>query len=238
MRALKNSIEFFLGLLFPDMCLGCRKEGFLLCGPCSSSLLRTLPSCIACKKFVPAQGNSPPGKTCRSCRKKTAVSVFFSPLRYREALVQDLIHQLKYRRTKEIAKILAGIILHRLRQFQIVFPPDATLLPIPLHHRKKRVRGFNQAELIAMELSRLLSLPTETELLKRVKATRSQTGLGFEERKNNLEGAFVITDRGRIQGKNFILLDDVKTTGATFNAAASVLKESGARKVWAVSAAQ
>ena len=99
------------------------------------------------------------------------------------------------------------------------------LVPVPLHRSRERVRGFNQAELIASRIG----LPIATRLLRRRKNTPSQTGLTRNERKRNLAGAFEI--RGEAAGCKIILVDDVYTTGSTMNEIARTLKRAGAERV-------
>jgi ComF family protein len=99
-----------------------------------------------------------------------------------------------------------------------------TIIPVPLHRSRERLRGFNQAELIAKHLGR----PVSARLLRRRKNTPSQTGLSRNERKQNLASAFEVC--GKVEG-TLIVVDDVYTTGSTMNEIAKTLKRAGAKRV-------
>jgi ComF family protein len=106
-------------------------------------------------------------------------------------------------------------------------------VPVPLHRRRQRARGFNQAA----DLARHLDLPV-APLLRRVRATPSQTTLPAAERRANMRGAFALSRRTSVSGMRLVLVDDVSTTGATLEACASVLKDAGAIEVRAITAAR
>ena len=106
-----------------------------------------------------------------------------------------------------------------------------------MHRSRKRVRGFNQSELIAARLSSLINLRAENHILRKNKKTAPQVGLSGEKRRNNIIGSFSVSNPESVKNKNVILVDDVKTTGATLEEAARVLKNAGAGKIWAVTVA-
>jgi ComF family protein len=120
-------------------------------------------------------------------------------------------------------------------------PSDPLLLvPVPLHRSRRRSRGFNQAELIARAALKQLPHRIElvSELLIRRRETISQVGLSREERIENMRGAFRVSDRARLKGRNIIVVDDVMTTGTTLSECARVLKKAGANQVWAATVAR
>ena len=104
------------------------------------------------------------------------------------------------------------------------------IIPVPLHRRKQRIRGFNQAELLAKELSRYAGIPVDTAILKKCHATRSQKKLDAAERKKNLQKAFQVV--GNPAGMRILLIDDVYTTGSTMDVLAKLLLEKGASHVY------
>ena len=104
------------------------------------------------------------------------------------------------------------------------------IVPVPLHWRKQKIRGFNQAELLARELSRYTGIPVNTRLLKKNHATRSQKKLDAAGRKQNLREAFQVV--GNPAGKSILLIDDVYTTGSTMDVLAKLLLEKGASHVY------
>ena len=136
-----------------------------------------------------------------------------------------------------MAEILADLLENYLQKYKIWLPKEALLVPIPLHKNRERKRGFNQAKLIARHLSERLGLELAENVLKKTKATRPQIELRAEERRKNLTGAFAVSDPQKIQNKIILLLDDVKTTGTTLEEAAVVLKQAGAKRVWAITVA-
>lgn len=107
--------------------------------------------------------------------------------------------------------------------------PDV-IVPIPLYPRKKRMRGFNQAEDIAVKFGKYLKIPVESGMLKKIKNTKSQKKINEAERRRNLEGAFKASKSAL--GKVVLVVDDVYTTGSTMDEAAKSLKEAGALKVY------
>ena len=104
------------------------------------------------------------------------------------------------------------------------------IIPVPLHRRKQRIRGFNQAELLAKELSRYAGIPVDTAILKKCNATRSQKRLDAAERKKTLQKAFQVV--GNPAGMRILLIDDVYTTGSTMDVLAKLLLEKGASHVY------
>jgi len=105
------------------------------------------------------------------------------------------------------------------------------LVPVPLHIRRERWRGFNQSQLIAEKLSDKFGIEIDCHGLKRVKHGKAQAKLSKSERWENIKGSF-FWEKESLSGRNIILIDDVVTTGATLNEAAKVLKENGAGEVW------
>ena len=230
--------RIFLDLLFPIQCAGCADEGSFLCRHCSETLILVPPACIVCKKLVPARDNAIPGRTCKLCRKKSHISSFFSPFLYETGLIRDLIHQLKYRRIREIHIPLAKLLASSLRYFLVPIPPGAIIVPIPLAPARRRVRGFNQSALIAERLWAELGLPLAATVLKKIKNTPPQMELARDARLGNLAGAFAVSDAAAIKNKIVILIDDVKTTGATLEEAAKTLKAAGAKEIRAITIAR
>ncbi|MBI2053434.1 MAG: ComF family protein [Candidatus Sungbacteria bacterium] len=112
------------------------------------------------------------------------------------------------------------------------------MIPIPLHKSRERVRGFNQSRLIAQECARSLRRPLHTDILHKTKKTAPQMELLREARLTNLAGAFTVSSADAIRNRTCILIDDVKTTGATMESAARTLKDAGAGKIWAITIAR
>ena len=145
-----------------------------------------------------------------------------------EGLIQDAIHHLKYRNLRAPAPELAGILSRYLQTHPL---PGDSLLPVPLHPRRLRRRGYNQALLLARELGKLRGLEVNDGLLKRIKDNSPQAeATNLEQRLLNVAGSFAC--RGDAAGAKIILIDDVSTTGSTLSACAEALKRAGASSVW------
>ena len=187
--------------------------------------------------MTPAELPHPAGHTCKHCRRRIPISVFLSPISYRHPLVNHLIHEFKYRRIQMLAPIFVDLLTSYISSYRIVFPQHALIIPIPLHPRKQRIRGFNQASLLGYELSKRLSIPIDKQTLIRVIATPSQAMLTARSRHENVQDVFSIRDTTLLNGKSIILIDDVKTTGATLTQAARMLKQAGAKEIWAITVA-
>jgi ComF family protein len=113
----------------------------------------------------------------------------------------------------------------------IDFTDYSLIIPVPLHIKRLRERGFNQSLVLARAVEHKRQIPVNFSVLKRHKFTLTQTGSNRNERKENIKGAFEVTDKKKIDGKNIILIDDVYTTGATINECAKTLIKAGAQKV-------
>jgi ComF family protein len=147
-----------------------------------------------------------------------------------DGVVRDLVHSLKYADRHDGRRLLG----RWLSTAGAEFLPDADLIiPVPLHRWRLFTRRFNQAALLAQELSRLRGVPWDATALVRVKRTPQQVGLTRDQRQYNMAAAFKVPEAGRarIEDRKIVLVDDVITTGATANACARVLKAAGAARV-------
>ena len=219
LRKLTNAA---LDLLFPLRCLGCRKEGKLLCPACVATLPQLLPP--YCAMYAnPA--------TDRQCRRCAVMPLEVDGLRapfLMEGTIRDAVHSLKYRNLRAAAPELGQLLAQYLDSHPM---PVKVIVPVPLHPRRLRSRGYNQSELLARELGKLTGLPVNNRLLARTKNTPSQVSLANqEERRRNTAGSFACA--GDAAGQKILLLDDVATTGSTISACAAALKTGGAASVW------
>jgi ComF family protein len=145
-------------------------------------------------------------------------------------VMRDLIHAFKYA-DRHDARALFGRWLTGAGA-ELLAEADV-IMPVPLHRHRLMGRKFNQAALLAQEISRRTGVPADMLALTRVKATPPQVGLTEAERRRNLTGAFQVTAaaRARVAGRKIVLIDDVITTGSTANASARVLRRAGAERV-------
>ncbi|HYR88657.1 MAG TPA: ComF family protein [Terriglobia bacterium] len=215
-------IDSILNLLFPVACVVCRAQVLErrwgpACPECWSRLEPLAPPfCPQCGEPAPAIEG-----LCGRCRKGEYVFDFARSALFFTHTLREIIHHLKYAERVSLAGSLGDILKGCLDHEPF---SGGVVVPVPLHRRRERERGFNQAELIAARLGG----PMERGLLRRRKDTPSQTGLSRSERKRNLAGAFEV--RGSVAG-TVILVDDVYTTGSTVNEIARTLKRAGAQRV-------
>jgi len=229
---LKAFFSFALDILFPKRCAGCQKEGVFLCENCKDAIRTIPPACFVCEK------RSPDGTICPNCKPETAVRRFLAPLSFHDATARELIHAYKYHGAKEIAEALGEYIVSSLYTYQISPPPNSILVPIPLHPKRLRERGFNQAELVANVIGEKLGLAVETQILGRKVYRKQQTEMRHrKDRMENAKGVYRVKEPPPAES-TLILIDDVATTGATLEEAAKVLKAAGAKQVWAFTAAR
>lgn len=149
---------------------------------------------------------------------------------------QKMIHSVKYDGNFRLGIFIGKVIAERLRDRIINWQADL-IIPIPLHHRKKAERGFNQSLYLAKGISASTGITIKKNAVIRARFTSSQTKLNLVERKNNIEGAFKVTNPKIIEDKKIILVDDVITTGATISECANCLLNAGASKIFALSSA-
>lgn len=212
-----------LSIIAPHYCLGCDREGTLLCQECSGGLPVLAERCYRCHSL------SPSGRTCVKCRRQSPLHTVTAATQYGE-LAKDLVWKLKFAHAPAAAESIAHIIRDR-----VVFD-DAILVYVPTATARVRQRGFDQALLIGRQLSRTTGLPNRS-YLRRMGQAR-QVGAGKRERTEHLKTAFRAVNEPTLQGAHIILVDDVLTSGATLEAAARTLKTAGAGRIDAVVFAQ
>lgn len=221
----------FLDLIFPKKCIGCQKLGSYICNKCFSKIeIIEYPICPQCQRQAIG------GKTHPGCLRRFGVDGLIVVCRYK-GIVRSAIQKIKYKWSYDISNVLVDLISQNLWRFN--FPPEAVLVPIPLHIKRKRWRGFNQAEILALELANRFG-QANSDLIERVFENKPQVGFSKKERKQNVRGIFALREtQGKlmINGRDFILVDDVFTSGATMSEAAGVLKRAGANSVWGMAAA-
>ncbi len=221
-----------LDWLIPPQCLACHaavSETSGLCTTCWSTL--TFIEAPLCDRLgLPFAYDPGPDAV-------SAAALADPPLwdRARAALVFDetaraLAHALKYRDRHE-----AGIVMARLMRragAPLIADADA-VIPVPLHRFRLWRRRYNQSAILAKHICRATDKPLAPHLLHRRRRTQAQTGLDLEERQRNVRNAFIVPEQYRpdIVGKSFLLVDDVRTTGATLTACAHALREAGAGRV-------
>jgi len=222
--------ESALDLLFPPRCVGCGRGGALICSRCLSTLqYLTPPLCQRCGLPLAA------GARCPDCESDPPQIDGIRSLSPYDGVMRQAILQLKYENVRALASPLAQL----MWKYQQSQPLSAdVLMPVPLHPRRLRSRGYNQSALLAKELGRLASLPVvEDSLVRRRNTSPQARTASVEDRRRNVAGAFACSDR-RGAGKHIIVIDDVCTSGATLKVCAAALKAAGAASVWGLTLAR
>jgi competence protein ComFC len=216
-----------LDLIYPPRCLLCELLGReILCDECLRSLITSVeaPYCLRC-------GQSQPGIECAKCVDFPAGLIRCRAVGQHEGELATLIHKLKYRNCPMLAKPLASLMSDFLAvRAEIMYNLEFdAVIPVPLHWSRLNSRGYNQSELLAKHLCAELGLTIELKVLTRVRRTKPQVGKRRQERLSNLKRAFS-ADQKRCDGRSFLLVDDVSTTGAA-------LLSAGAKEVFAIALA-
>jgi len=220
--------DFLIEILFPAKCLICNKEGNWICHDCKRKIIftkkQTCPICFKERKQ---------GKVCPSCRQRTELSSLIVICLYQNnEVIKKLIHALKYKYLQDLKTIIGEILRESFKKDNgNILPKNSIIVPIPLHKKRQRHRGFNQAEIIAQSLAQITRQKLKTKILIRKKFTYPQVKLKAAKRKINVKGAFCLANKLEILNKSVILIDDVYTTGSTMNEAAKVLLKAGAKEV-------
>jgi len=208
-----------------------------LCQTCIRGLVAVeSPICDCCG--IPFQGRQGAGHRCGECiTQPKYFRIARAPLIYEQILTR-VIHCFKYKGKVQLAEPLAELLLTAFKMFWENDRIDI-ILPVPLHIKRFRKRGFNQAHLLVRNWNilagqhpnRLVEFQIERNLLVRTVATAPQTALGRTQRAVNIENAFDLNDPHKVKDKRVLLIDDVYTTGATVNECARLLLNCGARDV-------
>jgi ComF family protein len=180
---------------------------------------------------------------CGLCRRLEPPYVKATAYGSYESGLRELIHLLKYNQVRPAASVLGRMLAETIEDLQPLLAGNEVLVvPVPLHVRKLRQRGFNQSELIARAALKLQPAATRFQLsttaLLRRRETKSQIGLSRHQRRENIRGAFVVAKPDEVSGRKVLLVDDVFTTGTTVSECARILRRAGASKVYVATVAR
>jgi ComF family protein len=242
MNARPNFIESILRLLFPHVCEICSERE---AGPAESYICQhcrehpraikkvRAPICKICGLWC--EGEITVDFTCRNC---FGLELEFASARSATqyaGLVKEVIHRFKYGRNEWFEPFLAELLIEAALP-ELRLEPVDLIIPIPLHARKRRKRGFNQAERLAARLSEAANIPHNAKFVERIRDTNSQAGLDRDDRIENVKNAFKYIAKEPLNGERLLLIDDVLTTGLTASACAKELRKNGAGvvRVWTV----
>ncbi len=215
-----NIIQTILDILFPLECVACRKKGEALCLQCLAKIEEP--------------------ETPRE-------NYLFAAAGYHDPTIKTAIQRLKYDNFKPVAEQLAQLVYKRIFEKELLMVLGAkpiVIIPVPIHKKRLRERGFNQSELIADFLLKIIlaknpvwqeKISLETKILLKNKYTESQVAIGNrKERLENMFDTMKVPEETKVLGKDIILIDDVSTTGATLNEARRVLRKTGGKRIYSV----
>lgn len=250
-KGFNNIKNFALDTLFPIACLDCKKPGTWLCNNCLDKIeIISSQVCPYCEKIL-----MPSGKICPKCRsiflnkgKSISLDALICATRYQKNNISKLIYLFKYNFVSDLSISLGKILVKALLENN--FPLPDIIVPVPLHSRRERWRGFNQSQLLADYISQSLapgiSIPVYSGLVFRKKYTKPQMKIkNYQERQRNIKNIFSIIPSHPLTGedarragegknindKTILLIDDIATTGSTLFECSRVLKQNGARSI-------
>lgn len=217
-------LQSITGLLYPNLCAVC---GTPLVG--GEEVM-----CTGCSYRMPKTRNwhDPENDVAKIFWGRVRLQHACAYLYFRKgSRYQKLLHKLKYAGRKEIGRYLGQQFAHELTAV-VPFKDISAIVPVPLHPKKQKKRGYNQSEWISLGLSDVLNLPVVNDILKRAVYTETQTRKGRMERWENVSNVFEVDNQnGLPEGAHILLVDDVVTTGATLEACAQALVEKGNYRV-------
>jgi ComF family protein len=230
-----------IDLIYPPRCAICGEflwkgrakedhEELLFGRPCFDGFSQiTSPLCTVCgRPFVSRVGED---HACEDClRKAPSCDMVRAPYLY-EGGMMEAIHQFKYSGRSHLAHSLGPLLTSFVKTW-LDRTADCVTMPVPLHPKRLRERGFNQSLLLARHVASRLGTGLDFLSLTRIRYTQPQTGLKSEERRRNVRKAFEVKDKEAVKGRSILLVDDVTTTGNTLNECARVLKRAGAEHVF------
>lgn len=226
-------------LLFPKKCVNCGREGKYFCQKCIDKISLNKQICLICER------PSVFGETHSLCKNKSNIEGIYSFFEYKD-IVRKAIIEFKFKYITDLEESFWKIIFNEIgRKRQDFFLLDKYLkeknpiiIPVPLYWYKQNLRGFNQASAFGKRLADLYNLPFSEKIIIRTKSTKPQAKLTQTERKENLKGVFEINKNTDISGKNFVIFDDILTTGSTIKEINKVLKENKVGEVWGLTIAR
>lgn len=207
-------------LLFPRICFGCGDRGGYFCDDCVSKLERRSPICPMCRR------HSIDGWVHARCERARGIDRLVAPYRYSGSL-QKAIKKVKFASSWDVLGELVDLLSGEIPNIE----DEWVVVSVPMYRKKIRLRGFDQAGVIAGLLARKLQIPY-VQLLKRIRSTKAQYGLDKKERAENVRGVFSLNKV--VDVKKVLLVDDVWTSGSTMRECCKVLKRGGVEQVWGV----
>lgn len=227
MRKISTYIRVLLGdmihVLFPDICLACSKL----------PKTRDAAFCVECLHAMPYTDHFllEENDVTKHFLGRVRILHGAALLRFREgSIVQLMLHNLKYKKRREIGEVLGEIAGKKLLDSAIFSLPDI-VIPVPIHPKKMQRRGYNQSAIFGKAVGTAINVSFAEDVLIKDTETTSQTGKSRTERVVNVDEVFVLKRQDRISGRHVLIVDDVVTTGATLEACCLKLQEGGAKNI-------
>lgn len=213
-------LDAICGLIAPHLCVGCRREGTLLCPECRVGLIPPESTCFNCK--TPTENY----KSCDDCFRGTGLRAVYTVTSY-DDIAKELVWRLKFTGARAAATVMAQAMAATYA------PPCGTVVvPVPTATGRVRQRGYDQAVVLAKAYAEFTKKDYQ-HCLRRLGQKR-QRGADRDDRKRQLKGMYRLVNNKKLLNARILLIDDVSTTGATLEAAATILLESGAQSVEAI----
>lgn len=231
-----KAINGLINTVYPKKCLACKEklkvpaQNEPICARCLVKIKKNIPPfCSSCGRHLKKTNLTK--NICPHCLEtKLHFDRAFSPFAY-EGAIKKLIHEFKYRGKNYLGPYLSAMMVEFIKEYDLPIDYIDFIIPIPLHKTKLREREFNQAQILAELIAKEFGKDTLIGALKRHRYTKTQTDLEIAERLENVKDSFLVTNPQTVKDKNFLVIDDVLTTGATSSEAAAALKEAGANIV-------
>jgi len=231
----KRIMDAAWNLIFPPRCPVC--DGIVkngkreICESCRPKVKYiTEPRCLKCGKHLSEEEQ----EYCRDCSARPHLYRQGRAL-YDYGSVAGAIYRFKYKEKREYGDVFGEELAYFLGDYIRRIRPDA-LIPVPLYPMKERVRGYNQAKVLAEVLGKHLNIPVESDLVRRNRNTKALKSLNSKERLNNLKNAFILS-KNSVKLKTIIIVDDIYTTGSTIDAVSEVLLKAGVENIYFITLA-
>ncbi len=214
MSQITSVLDDFLGIFYPNMCQGCgepllKHENFI-CSKCMFSIPRT--------NYHNSRKNMISELFLGKVKIEYATSFCFF---HKDGILQNLIHSLKYKGGKEVGETLGKYFGSEINTSD--FSNIDLIIPVPLHPKRQKFRGYNQSEWIAKGLGEIMNKPVDVKSVIRSRNTKTQTEKNKDERWENVKNIFEVVSPKDIENKHVLVIDDVITTGATIESCASTI---------------
>lgn len=213
LNALIFLCEKIENIIFPTCCL--------ICGKLTKEII-----CKECEKDIYS-------KTIYKVEKKESENIYFKNhiyiFEYKDK-IRDLILGYKFNGKSYLYKLFSKIIIKSEKICGILKKYDI-IIPVPIHKKRKKQRGYNQSELIAKEIAKNINIEYRNDIIEKTKNNLPQSSLTKEQRKQNVKNVYKIKNKEKIENKKIIIIDDIYTTGNTVKAISKILKENGAKEI-------